>query len=104
VFFFFAETLWCKLLPPPPFSPLNITRYGSKTCSSCRTVLMLLSIEGPSDVFLFLGRLRKFAKPQSTNPRKPRVERMFQAGLIQMRPTSFVELLHRFSQKNRFIK
>jgi hypothetical protein len=28
-------------------SSLNIMRYGSKTCSICRTILMLLYIEGP---------------------------------------------------------
>ena len=32
--------------PLPPFSPLNIMRYFSKTCPSCRTVLILLAIEG----------------------------------------------------------
>jgi len=31
---------------PPPLSPLNIMRYYLKTCPSCRTVLMLLYIEG----------------------------------------------------------
>lgn len=29
-----------------PFSPLNILQHASKICSRCRTILMLISIEG----------------------------------------------------------
>ena len=41
---------------------LNIIRYGSQTFSSCRTILMLLSIKGPGDVLPFLGQPREIAK------------------------------------------
>jgi hypothetical protein len=61
VFFFFVETLWWALLP---FSP-QILLYGSKTSSRSQTIS-----KGPSDIYLFLVRLRKFAKARSTKPRK----------------------------------
>jgi hypothetical protein len=34
-----------ELLLSPSFNSANIMLYGSKTCSNCRTILMLLSIE-----------------------------------------------------------
>jgi len=48
-----------------PLNSLNTMLYGSKTCSRNQTVS-----KGPSDIYLFLVRLRRFAKPRSTKPRK----------------------------------
>jgi hypothetical protein len=55
-----------------PFVSLNTTPHGSKTSSNCPAVFVLLSIEDPSAVFLFLGLRSEFSKPRSTNPRKVR--------------------------------
>jgi hypothetical protein len=48
------------------FVSLNTIPHDSKTSSICRTVFMLLSIEGPSAVFLFLTLRNEFSKPRST--------------------------------------
>jgi len=53
-----------------PFISLNTIPHGSKTSSSCPAVFMLLSIEGPRAVFLFLRLRSEFSKPRSTNPEK----------------------------------
>jgi hypothetical protein len=42
-FLFFAETLWYQLLHFFPFNFLNVLQLGWNNCSSCPTVLMLLS-------------------------------------------------------------
>jgi len=52
-----------------PFNSLNIMRYSSQTSSICRTILMLLSIEGSLWCTSILG-----ATPGSTSPRGARGE------------------------------
>jgi hypothetical protein len=48
-----------------PLNSLNTMLYGSKISSRNQTIS-----KGPSDIYLFLVRLRKFAKPRSTKARK----------------------------------
>ena len=67
VFILLAETLWWAV---PYFSPS--TPWTPKTCSSCRTILMLLPIEGSKRCVFILGAIREFAQPRRTNPRKQR--------------------------------
>jgi len=45
-------------------------RYGVKTCSSCRNILMLLFTEGSERLIFIRGETREFTKPPSTSPRK----------------------------------
>jgi hypothetical protein len=60
------------------FTSLNIMRHGPNSCSSCRNMLTFLSIDGSSDVLLFLGRTRKFAILRSKNPRKAKDDCIFE--------------------------
>jgi len=73
VFHFFVATLWWQLLLWPPVSPKTIP-HSSKTSSNCQEDFMLLSVEGPSVVFLFLRPRSEFSKSGTTNPRKVRDE------------------------------
>jgi len=59
-------------------TPRNFIQYDSRICSSCQTILMLLSIEGNGVThFLLFGRPHKFAKLWSTNHRKARNECLY---------------------------
>ena len=51
-------------------SPLDNMRYGSKTCPSCRKILMFVFIEGSEGCIFVWGKTLEFAKPPSTDPRK----------------------------------
>ena len=53
---------------PPPFSSLNIMRYGSKTRLSCRKILMLLSIDGSKSYILIVWATPRICEDAEYEP------------------------------------
>jgi hypothetical protein len=52
------------------FNSLNIVRYGSETCSSCRTILMLLSIKRAEWCIFILGATLRICETAKYEPAK----------------------------------
>jgi len=59
----------------PPVNTLHIKRYGSKTCCSRRTILMLLSNDGVRMMHFYLWSERPLANLRNREIQNPRKKR-----------------------------
>ena len=63
------------------FSLMNIMRYISKTCSSWRTIFLLLSAEGSEWRILYIGKTPQICETAKYEPRKKRGMSVFHPDL-----------------------
>jgi hypothetical protein len=66
----FAETLWWGDAAVSPFNVLNIVRYGPRTRSSYRKMLILLPIEGAEWRIFIFGATWWICEPAQYAPEK----------------------------------